>query len=78
MITEAAFTDLLKQAFPDAEVALFDKTGNMDHFRLFISSKAFAGKNLIAQHQLVYQAIDDAMKDGRIHAVEIKTDIPEN
>ncbi len=78
MITEEAFNELLKSAFPDADIAIFDKTGAMDHFRLWISSKAFEGKNLIEQHQMVYRALDDAMKDGRIHAVEIKTDIPKN
>ncbi len=76
MITEAEFTELLTTAFPDAEVALVDTTGTLDHYRLWIKSVAFQGKNLIQQHQLVYQALDTAMKDGRIHAVEIKTEAP--
>ncbi len=76
MITDEALTELIKAAFPDADVALFDLTGVQDHFRLWVSSKAFEGKNLIQQHQLVYQALDAALKDGRLHAVEIKTEVP--
>lgn len=75
MITEDELKSLLIDAFPDAEVAVFDTTGTMDHFRLWISSKAFEGKNLIQQHQMVYKALGDAMQDGRIHAVEIKTEV---
>ncbi len=76
MITEEEFAGLLKTAFPDAEVAVMDTTGTMDHFRIYVSTPAFAGKNLIQQHQMVYKALDEAMKDGRIHAVEIKTNVP--
>jgi stress-induced morphogen len=76
MITETEFTNLLLAAFPDAEVALVDTTGTLDHYRLWVKSAAFEGKNLIQQHQLVYKALDAAMKDGRIHAVEIKTEAP--
>lgn len=76
MISEHELTLILQQTFPDSEVAIFDKTGMSDHFRIWISSPAFAGKNLIEQHQLVYQALDAPMKDGRLHAIEIKTDVP--
>jgi stress-induced morphogen len=77
MITQDDFFALLKQHFPDAEMELVDTRGTMDHFRLWIASRAFAGKTLLQQHQLVYQALDEALKDGRIHAVEIKTQIPD-
>jgi len=36
-----------------------------------VVSAAFAGKNLLDRHRLVYQALDVPMKDGRIHALEI-------
>jgi stress-induced morphogen len=78
MITEEEFKSLIKASMPDAEVEVFDITGTMDHFRIWVSSTAFEGKNLIEQHQMVYKALDAAMKDGRIHAVEIKTEVPKN
>lgn len=77
MITEQELETLVKEAFPDADVAIFDKTGMRDHYRLWVSSRAFAGKNLIQQHQMVYRALDVPMQDGRLHAVEIKTDVPQ-
>ncbi len=76
MISEEALTALIQEAFPGAEVAVFDTTGTLDHYRVYIASPAFAGKNLIEQHQLVYSALDEALKDGRVHALEIKTAVP--
>ncbi|MBV9333885.1 MAG: BolA family transcriptional regulator [Candidatus Eremiobacteraeota bacterium] len=45
----------------------------MDHFNVTVRSKAFAGKTLIEQHKLVYGALREALADGRVHAVELKT-----
>jgi stress-induced morphogen len=77
MITETELTQLVQATFPDADVAVMDITGMMDHFRLYIASKAFEGKNPIQRHKMVYKALDEAMQDGRIHALEIKTDVPQ-
>ena len=49
----------------------------MDHFNVTVRSNAFRGKTLIEQHQLVYGALRAALKDGRVHAVELKTIVPE-
>lgn len=76
MMTEDDIAAIIKAAMPDADVAVFDTTGTQDHFRLFVSSKAFEGKNLIERHQWVYQILDAPLKDGRLHALEIKTDVP--
>ncbi len=50
----------------------------MDHFNFGVRSEAFKGKTLIEQHQLVYGALKPALKDGRVHAVELKTIVAEN
>jgi stress-induced morphogen len=63
---------------PDAEVGIFDRTGTMDHFNLTVRSRAFKGKTLIEQHQLVYGALKSALRDGRVHAVELKTIVAES
>ncbi len=49
----------------------------MDHFNFTVRSHAFKGKTLIEQHQLVYGALKAALKDGRVHAVELKTIVAE-
>lgn len=77
MIANDALTKLIAAALPDAEIGIVDRTGTMDHFNVTVRSKAFAGKTLIEQHQLVYAALKGALKDGRVHAVELKTIVSE-
>jgi stress-induced morphogen len=78
MIGYDALTNLILAELPDAEVGIFDRTGTMDHFNLTVRSRAFRGKTLIEQHQLVYGALKGALKDGRVHAVELKTIVSES
>jgi stress-induced morphogen len=77
VIDDDALTNLIRIELPDAEVGIVDRTGTMDHFNVTVRSKAFAGKTLIEQHQLVYGALKHALKDGRVHAVELKTIVAE-
>ena len=77
MIENGALTDLIRTDIPDADVHVVDRTGTMDHFNVTVRSKAFAGKTLIEQHKLVYGALDAALRDGRVHAVELKTIVAE-
>ena len=77
MIENDALTNLIRNELPDAEVGIFDRTGTMDHFNVTVRSNAFQGKSLIEQHKLVYGALKAALKDGRIHAVELKTIVSE-
>ena len=78
MIANDALVGLIRQTMPDARVDVFDRTGTMDHFNVTIRSSAFRGKTLLEQHRMVYGALGAALKDGRIHAVELKTHISEN
>ena len=71
VITQETLTDYIRQAMPDAQVTMMDKTGTMDHLKVTIVSDAFQGKNLLDRHRLIYQALDAPMKDGRIHALEL-------
>jgi stress-induced morphogen len=78
MIDDVALTDLIRTKLPDADVRIVDRTGTMDHFNVTVRSSEFKGKTLIEQHQLVYGALKGALKDGRVHAVELKTIVPES
>jgi stress-induced morphogen len=73
VIDNGSLTQLIRARIPDAVVGVVDRTGTMDHFNVTVRSKAFAGKSLIEQHQLVYGALREALADGRVHAVELKT-----
>ena len=46
------------------------------HFNAVIVSAQFVGKTMIQQHQLVYRALHERMKDD-IHALSMKTFTPE-
>jgi BolA protein len=46
------------------------------HYQLVIVSREFAGKNAIARHRLVYDALSDLMPK-RIHALAIRAYAPE-
>lgn len=77
MISKEKLIEYIKKAAPDAEVTVVDRTGTMDHYNLRIISEAFRGKNLLDRQRFVYQALNEPMKDGRIHALEIKSQTPE-
>jgi stress-induced morphogen len=75
MIENDALVALIRAEIPDAEVDVVDRTGTMDHFNVTVRSRAFAGRSPIDQHRMVYGALRSAMKDGRVHAVELKTHV---
>ncbi|MDD5240461.1 MAG: BolA/IbaG family iron-sulfur metabolism protein [Sulfuricella sp.] len=50
--------------------------GDGRHFEAVIVSKAFEGKGMVQQHQLVYRALGDRMHE-EIHALSMKTFTPE-
>ena len=77
MITSETLAGYVRHAMPDAQVSVTDKTGTMDHLAVRIVSIAFQGKNLLDRHRMVYQALTEPMKDGRIHALEIKAETPD-
>ncbi|HVA26637.1 MAG TPA: BolA/IbaG family iron-sulfur metabolism protein [Candidatus Baltobacteraceae bacterium] len=78
MIDNDSLTALIQRDIPDAEVHIVDRTGTMDHFNVTVRSRAFAGRTLIEQHQLVYGSLRAALKDGRVHAVELTTLVSES
>lgn len=71
MITSETLTNYIRNALPDATVSVTDRTGTMDHLMVRVVSDGFKGRNLLDRHRMVYQALDEPMKDGRIHALEI-------
>jgi stress-induced morphogen len=73
VISKEALIGYIQKAIPDASVSVVDRTGGMDHFIIQVVSDLFTGKTLMDRHRLVYQALNEPMQDGRIHAVEIKT-----
>ncbi len=46
------------------------------HFQATVIYHGFAGKNTLAQHRMVYKALQEALKD-QIHALQLTTKTPE-
>lgn len=46
------------------------------HFEAVVVSAEFTGKNMVQQHQLVYKALGDRMRQ-EIHALSLRTFTPE-
>ena len=67
---------LIKDRFPDAEVAIKDLAGDGDHYAATVIAESFRGKSRVQQHQLVYQALQGEM-GGKLHALALQTGIPE-
>ncbi|MEE9271979.1 MAG: BolA family transcriptional regulator [Robiginitomaculum sp.] len=65
-------TSLIKTAIPDADIEIIDLAGDGDHYKAVITSKTFAGISRIAQHQLVYGALQGKM-GGELHALALET-----
>jgi stress-induced morphogen len=68
---------LIKQALPDAQVAIEDLRGDGDHYAATVVSAAFVGKTRVQQHQMVYQALKGRMGD-QLHALALQTAAPQN
>ena len=64
---------LIKNAIPDAQVEVRNIKGGGDHFEVWVASRAFQGRSLVEQHQMVNRSLHAALEDGRIHALRIKT-----
>jgi len=65
---------LIKTALPDADIAIKDLAGDGDHYAAHVSSKAFAGKSRVQQHQMVYEALGGRMGDV-LHALALTTTV---
>jgi stress-induced morphogen len=78
MIDEAGIIELIRKKIPDAQVRITDMTGTMDHYDIRVRSVAFRGIPLMDAHRMVSSALREAHADGRIHAMQIKTDVPES
>ena len=71
----------IEAGIPDAEASVTlprvpDEDHEDAHFAAVVVAPAFEGKSLVEQHQLVYDALGDAMT-GDIHALELKTYTPD-
>ncbi len=73
---------ILEASFQPAELDIIDEShlhaghagarSGKGHFRVTISSAAFADKSMLEQHRMIYEALEDMMKTD-IHALSVKS-----
>ena len=71
----AQIEEMIRAAFPDADVLISDLAGDGDHYAATVTSAAFRGMPRVKQHQAVYAALGGRM-GGELHALQLTTKIP--
>jgi acid stress-induced BolA-like protein IbaG/YrbA len=69
---------LITAALPGARVVVHDLRGTGDHFEAFVEANQFRDRSLVEQHRMVYAAVRELMSRNEIHALSIRTAIPES
>lgn len=67
-----SWLEVIDESIAHAGHAGADGTGTGTHFRVRIASPAFAGLSRVAQHRLVYDALQ-VFVDRGVHALAIET-----
>ncbi|MDO4768851.1 MAG: BolA family protein [Brachymonas sp.] len=73
-VTAETVRQLIADALPCEQL---DVQGDGRHWFATIVSSAFAGKRLIARHQMVYAALGERLQNDEVHALSMKTLTPE-
>ncbi len=71
-MTAEEITRRVKTAIPDADILLEDLAGDNDHWKITVTSAAFAGLNRVAQHRMVNAAFG-ADLGTTLHALAVVT-----
>ncbi len=74
MLSAAQLENYIKEGLVCDYIKVLGDDGT--HFEAIIVSPAFVGKSMVAQHQQVYAALGDRMKQ-EIHALSMKTYVPD-
>lgn len=75
-MTQHDLEDLLRRAFPEAQISVEDTLGDQDHYAVTIVSKAFEGATLVKRHQMVYGALEGRV-GTTLHALSVKALTPQ-
>jgi len=77
-MVDAAFIEArVHGALPHAEVHPTDLTGGGDHWHVAIVDAGFEGQRPLARQRTVLAAFQDALADGRVHALDLKCLTPD-
>lgn len=74
MIRAEDIQRLIEAGIPGAQARVVGDDGR--HFEALVVSAEFVGKSLVQQHQMVYRALGEHMREA-IHALSLRTLTPD-
>jgi len=71
--------DLIRAAFPDAQITITDLAGDGNHWAAEVVDESFRGQNRVQQQRAVYASLKGKMDgpSGDLHALALTTKAPE-
>ena len=72
MLNVESIKKKIQEAIPEADIVVEDLRNDSKHFGVDVISRSFIGKSKVEQHQMIYKALGQEMKDS-IHALKIRT-----
>ena len=71
--------DLIRMAFPDAEITITDLAGDGNHWAAEVIDESFRGMNRVQQQRAVYASLKGKMDGahGELHALALTTKAPD-
>jgi stress-induced morphogen len=75
VIAADEIVDLIEHSLETLHVEVEDTTGTGDHFQALVVSPAFEGKSRVQQHQIVYRALGETLRE-QVHALALRTLTP--
>jgi stress-induced morphogen len=66
---------MIVKSIPDATIEIKDLAGDDNHYSATVVSKMFENKSKVAQHKMVYDALEGKM-GGVLHALSLTTLTP--
>lgn len=76
MFSASRIQQILEDKLPACTALVVDPANDGHHFQAEVVSSAFEGCSRVQQHQLVYGALGDHMRED-IHALQLKTYTPD-
>jgi stress-induced morphogen len=76
MATTEEIKQRIEAGLPGSTAEVIDTAGDSNHFRAEVVAPQFVGQSRIQQHRMINQIFDGEL-GGSIHALSIKTSVPE-
>lgn len=71
------YAEMIQSQLPDAQIFMNDVTGTENHFKAIVVSSEFVGKNLVEQHRIVNDSVQEHLISKVLHSLALNTYTPQ-